>query len=549
MTRLSLSQHEGCHTPDRLHERLAALGVSIVQVTPAGEAQVIGDGDWLDRLVVGCPAFTASLRSQLAALAEPEEGVVEPWPGVRLVPLPTVRRRRAGGRRDPEPVVAALLLGPELFDADQFHLVCQHSQVDVEVARTRVDRDRLMSRAEARRLAATLDWMHEDIHGINRTGRELEGMSRELAESYEELSLLYKLSSSMAVNQPPRTFLTEACCELQQVVGLRWMALQLIDHEPRLEELAGELFRAGPIDGDTKTVKRVGRQLMRRIGDDMRTVVVDDTASLNIAGLTSLAQSLLVVPLHADGRLLGLLLGGDKLDGADIGSVDSKLCSSLANSLSIFIENRMLYEDMQSMFMGTLHALTAAIDAKDSYTHGHSERVALMSRALAEAAGLDEATCERVYVAGLVHDVGKIGVPEAVLCKPGKLTEEEFGLIKLHPEIGARILQDIRQMSDLIPGVLYHHERWDGRGYPHGLKGEGIPLFGRLIGLADAFDAMSSDRTYRRALQLDEVLKEMHRCTGSQFDPGLVKLFVKLDFGPYFQMIKQHQNQEVRQSA
>ena len=196
------------------------------------------------------------------------------------------------------------------------------------------------------------------------------------------------------------------------------------------------------------------------------------------------SHGLLVVPLHAGQQPLGVLYGGDKLDGSQIDSRDSKLCESLAASLAIFIENTMLYDDVQGMFVGTLHALTSAIDAKDSYTRGHSERVAMMSRTLAEAAGFDADCCERVYLSGLVHDVGKIGVPEVVLCKPGKLTDAEFGLIKQHPSIGANILRDIRQMRDLVPGVLHHHERWDGRGYPDKLRGEDIPLFGRIIGLA-----------------------------------------------------------------
>jgi len=191
--------------------------------------------------------------------------------------------------------------------------------------------------------------------------------------------------------------------------------------------------------------------------------------------------------------------------------------------------------------MGTLHALTNSIDAKDSYTHGHSERVALMSRLLAQAAGLDPHVVERVYIAGLIHDVGKIGVPEAVLCKPGHLTQEEFDMIKLHPEIGSKILQDIRQMQDLVPGVLYHHERWDGRGYPHNLRGKEIPLFGRVIGLADAFDAMSSNRTYRQALDHKQVINEIKRCAGSQFDPELAQIFVNLDFTPFYELIQKHQ--------
>jgi HD-GYP domain-containing protein (c-di-GMP phosphodiesterase class II) len=209
----------------------------------------------------------------------------------------------------------------------------------------------------------------------------------------------------------------------------------------------------------------------------------------------------------------------------------------------------MLYEDMHAMFLGMLHALTSAIDAKDSYTHGHTERVAKLSHMLAEAAGLDRETVERVYISGLVHDVGKIGVPESVLCKPGKLTDDEFGLIKMHPEIGARILQDIRQMQDLLPGVMHHHERWDGNGYPHGLAEKDIPLFGRLIGLADAFDAMISTRTYRSAMDLDTVLGEIRRCAGTQFDPELAEVFLQLDFQPFFHLLKKHQHEKAGQTV
>jgi len=255
------------------------------------------------------------------------------------------------------------------------------------------------------------------------------------------------------------------------------------------------------------------------------------------------------VPLRTQGKPIGVLIGGDKLDGSELTSVDSKLCDSLASTLAIFLENRMLYEDMHAMFLGTLHALTSAIDAKDSYTHGHTERVAMLARMLGEKIGLDRETVERLYISGLVHDVGKIGVPEAVLCKPGKLTDDEFELIKMHPEIGGRILQDIRQMQDLLPGVLYHHERWDGRGYPSRLAGRDIPLFGRLIGLADAFDAMSSTRTYRSAMDLNEVLSEIRRCAGAQFDPELAEAFLDLDFTPFFELIEKHQAQHQAKEA
>ena len=194
---------------------------------------------------------------------------------------------------------------------------------------------------------------------------------------------------------------------------------------------------------------------------------------------------------------------------------------------------------MQGLFMGVLHALTRSIDAKDAYTRGHSQRVAELSRALAIKIGLPEEQCERIYLSGLLHDVGKIGVPEAVLTKPGRLTDAEFDAIKKHPEIGAQILGNIKQLQDILPGVLYHHERWDGKGYPHQIAGEKIPLMGRIICVADCFDAMSSTRTYRPALPLDTVLAEIRRCGGAQFDPALANVFVTLDFSPYRQAVEE----------
>jgi HD-GYP domain-containing protein (c-di-GMP phosphodiesterase class II) len=150
---------------------------------------------------------------------------------------------------------------------------------------------------------------------------------------------------------------------------------------------------------------------------------------------------------------------------------------------------------------------------------------------------------ERVRIAGLVHDIGKIGVPEEVLRKPGKLTDEEFEMMKAHPAIGHHILQDIPQLADVLPGVLHHHERYDGRGYPHGLAGEDIPLMARIIALADSFDAMSSTRTYRAAMSRETVLTEIRRCAGAQFDPELAERFVKLDFRAYDEAAARHKSE------
>ena len=522
---------------DRLRKRLAELGVTVGLIEPDGTVYLADGARPLERLIAQSRPFAVALRQALPELRARSGEAVTVWPGLWLAPLTSERRRRVAVEA-PEPLLVAVLLGPELLVGDQLRLVCDSQRVDYRATVAAVRPEDLVGPGEARRLAAALTWLRQDTVEVDRRVTELHTMSQQLAESYEELSLLYKLSSGMTVDQPPSHFLNDACRELQQVAGLTWMALQVSSDDQRLNELAGGLFTAAPEAMDKKLLTQVGQWLIAHA--PAKATVYEEPETAGIPRLAELAANVLVVPLVQNERVIGVLFGGDKLDGSRISSIDSKLCHSLANTLSIFLQNLMLYEDMQAMFLGTLHALTSSIDAKDSYTHGHSERVALMSRQLAEAVGLDEHQVERVYVSGLVHDVGKIGVPESVLCKAGPLTDEEFGMIKMHPQIGARILQDIRQMQDLIPGVLYHHERWDGQGYPFGLSGQDIPIFGRLIGLADAFDAMSSNRTYRSAMPLQQVLGEIRRCAGSQFDPTLVEHFTRLDFDPFYRLIEKH---------
>jgi len=542
-------QNDSLVLSHRFRQRLRELSVPVVRLTADGGVATEDDLDWIERVIVGSRAFGAAVKTKWPQIGDAMSRVTELWPGVSVVALPEAGRRRLDTMRCPLSLHAALLIGPRLISSEQLHRICDEAQLDYRAAVARINPDRMMDGDEARRLALALSWMHEDAGEIERQAQELQTLSTELADSYEELSLLYKLSTSMVVNHAPAQFLTDICGELQQVVGLRWLAVRLIDNEPRLQDLAGQLIVAGRTGTAPDRFEALAAQLLERYADASAPVIIDDTTTLGLPDLAGAAGNLLVVPLRREGESLGLLFGGDKLDAAHISSIDSKLCDSLANSLTIFLENLMLYEDAQAMFMGTLHALTSAIDAKDSYTHGHSERVALMSRMLAEAVGLDEQTVERVYIAGLVHDVGKIGVPEAVLTKPGRLTDAEFDQIKRHPEIGGKILRDIRQMQDLIPGVMYHHERFDGRGYPHGLAGHDIPLFGRLICLADSFDAMSSNRTYRSAMDRQRVLDEVRHCAGTQFDPELAEAFVNLDFGPYDQMIQTHQAAVQQQAA
>jgi HD-GYP domain-containing protein (c-di-GMP phosphodiesterase class II) len=184
-------------------------------------------------------------------------------------------------------------------------------------------------------------------------------------------------------------------------------------------------------------------------------------------------------------------------------------------------------QNMRELFLSTIKSLAAAIDAKDPYTRGHSERVALFSVAIARELGLGEKSLERLQIAGLLHDVGKIGISDAVLLKPDRLTDAEFDVIKRHPALGASIMGPIRQLKDIIPGMRHHHEALDGTGYPDGLAGGEIPLMARIIAVADTFDAMTSDRLYQKAKDDDFVIQTLLRLSGNRYDPKVVQAFVK----------------------
>lgn len=183
-------------------------------------------------------------------------------------------------------------------------------------------------------------------------------------------------------------------------------------------------------------------------------------------------------------------------------------------------------EQLKDAYYGTIESLRLAVDAKDTYTRNHSDRVSYYSVMIGKQLGLSDADLEILKQGALFHDVGKIGIPDAILQKPGKLTDEEYDDIKNHPSIGAKILAPAKIFSDLIPMVLNHHERFDGKGYPIGLAGEDIPLMARIVCVADSFDAMTSDRSYRPRFTVIAALEEIERCKGAQFDPLVVDAFM-----------------------
>lgn len=375
---------------------------------------------------------------------------------------------------------------------------------------------------------------------------QMDMISSELAQTYEELVLLYKISTNMEIVEPDANFLQMACDNLTEIVSVEGIAIlqeKSQGEHSHLTLVAG----AGVIDIDERMALILGSRLREEMNRGKEALLDSEVDAPFRYEWSKNIRNIIVVPLcrpdkagsnnikkaDAADRIIGILVAINRLDKPDFDSTDVKLFTSVANECAVFIENNRLFNDLKELFIGSLKALARTIDAKDRYTRGHSERVAFISKWIAEQLAqtepIDQEQIHRIYIAGLLHDIGKIGIDEKVLCKNGKLTDQERTQLRTHPLIGANILGGIKQMKEVIPGVLHHHERIDGKGYPNGLKGDEIPLMGKIVGLADCFDAMTSDRVYHEAQNIDDALAEIEKRLGTQFDEKIGKVFLKSD--------------------
>ena len=404
-------------------------------------------------------------------------------------------------------------------------------------------------------LAEMLELLVEKFQAETKAEKQIEMVGTELSQTYEELVLLHRLSTNMKVTESDANFLQMACDSLTEIVCVEGIAILLektIDDKQQLVVTAG----SGLIDIDEQTAAILHSGLVDEIKSGKEALLDSEVDSAFKYEWPDNINNIIAVPLcgkektesgitykNENGNcIMGLMVAINRIGKQDFDSTDIKLFNSVAGGCAVFVENGELFKDLKELFIGSLKALTSSIDAKDKYTHGHSERVAFISRWIAEKLSgpdqLDEEQIHMVYLTGLLHDIGKIGIEEVVLRKKGKLTEQEFFRIKQHPLIGAGILHEIKQMRDIIPGVLSHHERVDGRGYPEGLLGEQIPMTGKIVGLADSFDAMTSKRTYRDAMTVEHALEEIEKGLGTQFDEKLGRIFLDSDIGLLWDIIQ-----------
>jgi len=238
-------------------------------------------------------------------------------------------------------------------------------------------------------------------------------------------------------------------------------------------------------------------------------------------------KNIICVPVKVKDRVIGVLEAINKKHGGKFGREDLSLFVSLADQVAIALDNARLYEELEEMFFQTAESLADAIEKRDPYTGGHTQRVTSYSLAIARHLQLKPSERRYLKIAAILHDVGKIGIEDQILRKPEPLSPEEYDSIKRHTNMGAEILEHIRQLKDIIPGVKYHHEQMNGRGYPDGLKGEEMPMIAKIVAVADTYDAMTTDRPYRKSLLKEAAMEELRRCAGAQLDGQVVEAFVR----------------------
>ncbi len=238
-------------------------------------------------------------------------------------------------------------------------------------------------------------------------------------------------------------------------------------------------------------------------------------------------RNIICVPVKVKGKVIGVLEAINKQGKGEFDKEDLFLLTSLADQVAIALDNSRLYQELEEIFFQTAASLADAIEKRDPYTGGHTKRVTLYSESIAKYLQLKPLERKWLKITSVLHDIGKIGVEDHILKKPERLSLEEFDVIKRHSMMGVEIIEHIRQLRESIPGVKYHHEYVNGKGYPDGLRGEEIPILARIVAVADTYDAMTTDRPYRKAMEEVAAIEELKRCSGTQFDRGVVDAFIQ----------------------
>ena len=290
------------------------------------------------------------------------------------------------------------------------------------------------------------------------------------------------------------------------------------DGDGKLDLVASEGFSRDP--ENSQLAQRFASEVIEK-GTTVREQGLEEKGD---AAADDEIRNLIAIPIYIEDEFSGVVLCANS-DSYD--EHDDDVLVALGDQAGAVLENGRLQGELRTSYVSTVRMLAEAIEAKDPFLRGHSEEVSAYVARVADRMGVEARQREELLFGSLLHDIGKIGITERILLKPGPLTQEEFSVIQLHPRIGYRLIRQVPLLRPIAEGVLHHHERYDGGGYPAGLKGEQIPLEARIIGVADAFSAMTSERPYRRRMSLEEACEELERSAGTHFDPQIVRIFVE----------------------
>ena len=381
--------------------------------------------------------------------------------------------------------------------------------------------------------------------------KQLEGLNAELQSKITELETanmsVIRLSKELNTQniELEKTvkrlrIIANVCMTLAFIVDIDELLKNIISMTAELADVKKGVIYLKQYDRPALTFNYthdVGSQAFCDISSDVSSVYSDfmkNGAPVIIDGRDMAAKkyginnSAAWVPLKLKGMVIGFMLLKDKLDGTFFSNDELELVITLSNQVVIAIENVWLYEKVKTNYFSTIHSLVNALEANDRYMKGHSERVRYLSLELGKFIGLDNRDLEVLEHAAVLHDIGKIGIASTVLHKEGRLTESEYDIIKTHTLIGDQILCPIYTLEGVRTTIMQHHERHDGKGYPHGISGEEISLMARIMAVIDTFDAMITDRPYRKALSLSKAKEELKQGAGSQFDPQIANAFLNM---------------------
>ena len=353
-----------------------------------------------------------------------------------------------------------------------------------------------------------------------------------------ELSALNELAFAVSSSIELKTLLQVALDKAVAVTGAESGSIMLLEDDHKVLKIAVSRGLDRKIAASTRV--HVGDGVAGWVAEHLEPIMLPGKHDVDVRNelFRDDIGSALCTPITSRDALIGVLCVNRASSSQPFAEENLHVVTSFARQLGVAIENARLFADLEDTFLGTIRALAAAIDAKDPYTFGHSNDVTELSVGIAEELGLGASELQKVRIAATLHDIGKIGIDSAILLKPGRLTDAERAQINRHPSIAADILAPLDFLRDMVPLVLFHHERFGGGGYPSGISGETIPVGARIISVADSFNAMVSNRPYRKRLSLDVALGELHKNAGTQFDPAVVDAFCALlDRGAFDKML------------